>query len=145
MKEKIAFKSIHAPSALNEATDYSKAFSRGIRFCVHDTVFIYISGTASIDRNGKTHRPGNFKAQVKKTYANITALLKSEGADWHDVAMARCYLKDMKYYDEFNTYRTGFFKKLKLNPLPASVGVQAELCRPDLLVEIEVTAAYRLK
>jgi hypothetical protein len=30
-----------------------------------------------------------------------------------------------------------------LDPLPASTGIQAILCRPDLLVEIEAIAMFR--
>jgi enamine deaminase RidA (YjgF/YER057c/UK114 family) len=30
-----------------------------------------------------------------------------------------------------------------LDPLPASTGIQAILCRPDLLVEIEAIALFR--
>jgi len=145
MKIKIPFKNIRSPHFLNEAPEYGNSFSRGIKFTVSDTIFLYISGTASVDKFGKTYAPGNFKQQIRKLYANLTGLLKSENADWHDVVMTRCYLKDMKYYGEFNKYRTSYYKKLKLNPFPASVGIQAELCRKDLLIEIELTAAYKLK
>jgi enamine deaminase RidA (YjgF/YER057c/UK114 family) len=33
--------------------------------------------------------------------------------------------------------------KQGLDPLPASTGIQAILCRPELLVEIEAIAAFR--
>jgi enamine deaminase RidA (YjgF/YER057c/UK114 family) len=45
-------------------------------------------------------------------------------------------------YEAFNEVRTQFFKEQGLNPLPASTGVQAILCRPDLLVEIEAMAIF---
>jgi enamine deaminase RidA (YjgF/YER057c/UK114 family) len=45
-------------------------------------------------------------------------------------------------YQAFNEIRTAFFKEQGLDPLPASTGVQAVLCRPDLLVEIEVMAIF---
>jgi enamine deaminase RidA (YjgF/YER057c/UK114 family) len=128
---------------LNESIEYGKSFSRGMRVELGDFVLIEISGTASVDNEGKTYCPDNFKAQVKRTYDNITALLESEGADWHDVVKTRCYIKDMKYYGEFNEYRNAFYKEQQLDPFPASVGVQAVLCRPDLLVEIEATAIIR--
>jgi enamine deaminase RidA (YjgF/YER057c/UK114 family) len=145
MKKRINLKSIHVPGLLNEAIEYGNSFSRGVKFRVYDTLFIFISGTASIDENGKTYYPNSFKKQVERVYKNLTALLESENADWHDVIMTKCYLKDMKYYKDFNKFRTKYYKELKLNPFPASVGIQATLCRSDLLIEIELTAAYKFK
>ena len=144
MKEKrIDKRSIHAPQLLNEASEYGVSFTRGMRVELGDCILLEISGTASVDENGQTFMPGDFAAQVKRTYDNITALLKSEGADWHDVVKTRCYLKNMEYYDEFNKYRNAFYKEQELDPLPASVGIAVELCRPELLVEIEATAILK--
>jgi enamine deaminase RidA (YjgF/YER057c/UK114 family) len=54
-----------------------------------------------------------------------------------------CYLRDIERdYEAFNEIRTQFFKEQGLNPLPASTGIQAILCRPDLLVEIEAIAIF---
>ena len=143
-KTRISKKSIRAPLFLNEPIEYNKSFSRGIRTTIGNTVMLFISGTASINENGKTCYPGDFQAQVKRTYDNLTALLESEGADWHDVVKTRCYLKDMKYYANFNAIRNRFYKEQQLDPFPASVGIQAELCRPELLIEIELVALYKL-
>ena len=136
-------RSIHAAEFLNEPIEYKKSFTRGMRVDLGNYVLIEISGTASVDENGETYMPGDFTAQTKRTYDNITALLEAEGADWHDVVKTRCYLKDMKYYEEFNKYRNAFYKEQELNPFPASVGIAAELCRPELLVEIEATALIK--
>jgi 2-iminobutanoate/2-iminopropanoate deaminase len=43
----------------------------------------------------------------------------------------------------FNAVRTEFFKEQGLDPLPASTGIQAHLCRPELLIEIEAIAMFR--
>jgi enamine deaminase RidA (YjgF/YER057c/UK114 family) len=43
----------------------------------------------------------------------------------------------------FNAGRTAFFKQQGLDPLPASTGIQAHLCRPELLIEIEAIAMFR--
>lgn len=56
---------------------------------------------------------------------------------------ATCYLRDIERdYDAFNEERTPFFEKQKLDPLPASTAIQAILCRPELLVEIEAIAMF---
>ena len=68
-------------------------------------------------------------------------LLESEGADFADVVRTSCYLRDIERdYDEFNKVRTLFFRCIGLSPLPASTGIQARLCRSDLLIEIEAIA-----
>ena len=55
-----------------------------------------------------------------------------------------CYLRDIdRDYDVFNKIRTAFYKEQGLNPVPASIGIQAHLCRPELLVEIEALAIFR--
>ena len=37
----------------------------------------------------------------------------------------------------------GYFKEQGLDPLPASTGIQAILCRPELLIDIEAIAMFR--
>ncbi len=102
-----------------------------------------ISGTASIDENGQTVHIGDFRAQLRRTCRNITALLAAEGATWKDVVRTTCYLRDIERdYDAFNQERTAFFEEQELDPLPASTAIQAILCRPELLVEIEAIAMF---
>ncbi len=140
--EKIAIK---APQVLNEPIDYNKpvSFSRGIKINMKDMYLLFISGTASVDSKGRTAFPGDFKAQTKRTFKNLTALLRSEGVTWHDVIKTTCYLKNMLYYDVFNKIRNQFYKQQKLHLFLASTCIEANLCRPDLLVEIELIAVKK--
>jgi 2-iminobutanoate/2-iminopropanoate deaminase len=139
----IARQAISASGVLNEAYHYARpsSFTRGIRFDLGDKVLLLISGTASIDEGGRTIHPGDFRAQLWRTYRNIGELLSAEGATWHDVVRTTCYLRDIERdYRDFNEVRTVFFGWLGLDPLPASTGIQARLCREDLLIEIEAIA-----
>jgi len=130
--------------ALNEAYDYGSAFSRGMRIDLNGLTILLISGTASIDDAGCTVHVGDLRRQVRRTYDNITKLLASEGATWHDIVRTTCYLRDIERdYQAFNEERNDFYSEQKLDPLPASTGIQAILCRPDLLVEIEAIAMFR--
>ena len=136
-------KAIEAPTVLNEAYDYPRpsSFSRGMRLDIKGVTILLISGTASIDENGASIHIGDFRGQTLRTYRNITTLLAAEGATWKDVVRTTCYLRDIERdYAEFNEIRTRFFKEQGLDPLPASTGIQAILCRPELLVEIEAMA-----
>src|ERR1700761_9262178 len=128
---------------LNEAYAYAKpsSFSRGMRIDLNGLTILLISGTASIDEKGVSVHIGDFRAQMQRTLSNITGLLESEGATWHDIVRTSCYLRDIdRDYEAFNEERTKFFAEQGLDPLPASTGIQAILCRPELLVEIEAIA-----
>jgi len=131
---------------LNEAYAYAKpsSFSRGMCIDLNGLTILLISGTASIDEAGKSIHIGDFRAQTQRTFANITGLLASEGATWKDIVRTSCYLRDIdRDYEAFNEERTAFFNKEGLDPLPASTGIQAKLCRPELLIEIEAIAMFR--
>jgi len=131
---------------LNEAYAYAKpsSFSRGMRIDLNGLTILLISGTASIDEHGVSVHIGDFRAQMQRTLDNITGLLESEGCTWHDIVRTSCYLRDIdRDYDAFNEERTAFFKAQGLDPLPASTGIQAHLCRPELLIEIEAIAMFR--
>ena len=131
---------------LNEAYAYAKpsSFSRGMRIDLNGLTILLISGTASIDENGVSVHIGDFRSQLRRTYENITGLLKSEGCTWHDSVRTTCYLRDIdRDYEAFNEERTKFFAEQGLDPLPASTGIQAHLCRPELLIEIEAIAMFR--
>jgi 2-iminobutanoate/2-iminopropanoate deaminase len=139
-------KRVTNPNALNEAYHYTRpsSFSRGLRLDFGNVAVLLISGTASIGANGETLHVGDFRAQCQRTFQNITDLLASEGATWHDIVRTTCYLRDIdRDYAAFNEERTAFYETQELDPLPASTGIQAKLCRPELLVEIEAIAIFR--
>lgn len=140
-------KPVSALGALNEAYNYARpsSFSRGLRLEFGNFAVLLISGTASIGSNGETLHVGDFRAQTRRTFHNITELLAAEGATWKDIVRTTCYLRDIERdYAAFNEERTAFYKEQQLDPLPASTGIQAILCRPDLLVEIEAIAVFRI-
>jgi len=142
-RPRVARHAVSAPTMLNEAHAYAQpsSFSRGLRVELPGATLLVLSGTASIDDQGRTVHPGDFAAQLLRTYRNLTGLLAAEEASWHDVVRTTCYLRDIdRDYDTFNQIRTAFFVHLGLDPLPASTGIQAHLCRSDLLIEIEALA-----
>ena len=141
----IQVKQVSALGVLNEAYEYARpsSFSRALRLDLGNFIILLISGTASVDESGQTVHVGDFRAQCRRTFRNITELLASEGATWRNIVRTTCYLRDIdRDYAEFNEERTAFFKEQGLDLLPASTGIQAKLCRPDLLVEIEAIAMF---
>jgi 2-iminobutanoate/2-iminopropanoate deaminase len=141
-RSSIRRKAISAPDVLNEAPAYGSAFTRGLRLDFPNGItHLLISGTASVGPGGETLYPGDFRAQCWRTFHNITGLLGSEQATWHDVVRTTCYIRDIERdYADFNSVRNEFYFALGLDPFPASTGIQAHICRSDLLVEIEALA-----
>ena len=138
----------HAPHVINEAYNYQKpsSFSRALRLDLGDYKILLISGTASVNEEGKAEHIGDFNAQLWRTYRNITNLLGAEEMTWHDVVRTTNYLRDIERdYSEFNKIRTTFYRWMNLDPLPASTGIQARLCWETLLIEIEAYAICKNK
>lgn len=141
-------KAVQAAGVLNEAFNYERpsSFSRAIRLDLGSYTLLLISGTASVNEEGKAAHIGDFRAQCWRTFRNITELLQAENMSWHDIVRTSCYLRDIERdYKDFNEIRTQFYKWLSLDPLPASTGIQARLCWETLLVEIEAIALCKNK
>jgi 2-iminobutanoate/2-iminopropanoate deaminase len=141
-KTRIKKSPIENKTVLNEAYDYPSkvSFVRGMRVELDNAVMLFISGTSSVNEKGESVYFGDMRAQTRRTFTNIKALLESEGADWHDIVRTTCYIADMRFYDEFNEVRNAFYEEEGLDPVPASTAIEARICRPDLLVEIEAIA-----
>ena len=141
----ISKKPVSAKSTLNEAYDYDNPvpFSRAFRVDVNGITQLFISGTASVDENGDTVYAGDLEKQVKRMFQNVTLLLEAEGASWQDVVKTVFYHRDIdRDYIDISRYRTEFFNEVGLKQYPASVGIEARLCRADLLIEMEALAIY---
>jgi enamine deaminase RidA (YjgF/YER057c/UK114 family) len=123
----------------SEATEYGSAFARGMALTLGDHLYLFVSGTASIDDHGMTVHVGDFEAQTRQTVDAIAALLEGAGASLQDVRQATVFLKsphDVRAFERI-AERTG------LDQVPP-VTVVADICRDDLLVEIDATAVVPL-
>ena len=65
---------------LNEAAQYGADFVRGMKVVESNKVALHVSGTASIDEQGRTAHVGDLEAQAERMFVNIAALLKGQGA-----------------------------------------------------------------
>ncbi|MFV0443148.1 MAG: Rid family hydrolase [Planctomycetaceae bacterium] len=125
---------MHTPT-LNEAAEYGSRFSRGMRVDLPDKTVLYISGTASIDETGTTVHVGDVERQIDRMLVNIEQLLQAQGASFAHLVQASTYLKhavDLELYE----------RKLAawgIRHLPNTL-VEAGVCRPELLVEMEAIA-----
>jgi enamine deaminase RidA (YjgF/YER057c/UK114 family) len=122
-------------STLNEAWLYGSDFSRGIKVVGKNSITLFISGTASVDEEGRTVHPGDFEAQAERMVLNISTLLKNQMAAWHDVVSAITYLKDPA--DALRLNR--IFEQKRIPEFPNAI-VEASVCRSGLLCEMEAIA-----
>ena len=125
--------------ALNEACMYGSDFSRGMRVAEGNKVALYISGTASVDEEGRTAHPGNFEAQVGRMLWNVETLLAAQKATSGNLLAAVTYLKNAEDAPAF----LAIMRDRGLDSLPNSL-VHAAVCRADLLCEMEAIAALPL-
>ena len=124
----------------------SPKFSRAMALSCGNYATIFISGTASI-ANSETRHPGDVVAQTNETLDNIAALISEENLSQHGLpglgtslagmGLARVYIKRKADYA-----KTRAACEARLGELPMIYAV-ADVCRPELLVEIEGIAFSR--
>jgi enamine deaminase RidA (YjgF/YER057c/UK114 family) len=119
----------------NEAPEYGSSFSRGLSVATDRCRYFLVSGTASIDEQGNTVHAGDFDRQAKRTIENIESLLASGGAVFNDICQASAFIK---YPEDVERLRR-IFKLHGLEDLPLVCTIE-DICREDLLVELDATA-----
>jgi len=114
------------------AMEYGSAFSRASKAVTPAGQTVFISGTASIDTDGRTTHIDDAECQIKTTIENVRAVLKDMNCGDEDVVHVIAYCKTTEVEKVFNTYKDA------LNwPW---ITVICDICRPDLLFEIEAAA-----
>ncbi len=114
------------------ALDYGSAFSRASRATTPAGETVFVSGTASIDADGATTHIGDASGQIATTIENVRAVLADMKCKDEDVVQMVAYCKTTEVEKIFNTSRGA------LNwPWVTAI---CDICRPDLLFEIEATA-----
>jgi len=133
----IAF--LHASTHLSPTILYGVTFERGTTVTYGDRRHIFISGTASIDKNGKIVHPNQIELQLQRTLENIGVLLKEAGAVFADIAQLVIYLRDTADYTLVHEFMETFYPELPI------IIVLAPVCRPGWLIEMECIAISALK
>ena len=99
--------------------------------------WLTISGQVGVGKNGKL-ASGALK-QTERAYRNILACLKANGMGKEDLIKTVVYLTDSRHIEAFRAARD---KVLGTESPPASTLLIIDgLAHPDMLVEIEATAA----
>jgi enamine deaminase RidA (YjgF/YER057c/UK114 family) len=121
----------------------SPKFARAMGVVSRDYSTTFISGTASIT-DSETRHLDDVEGQTNQTLDNIAALISPDnyarygladcGSTLDDLALMRVYIKRQEDYQ-----KTRAICQARLGEVPTVYAV-ADVCRPDLLVEIEGVA-----
>ncbi len=117
------------------APAYGSSFSRAVELASPALRRVMVSGTASIAPGGASVCQGDVEAQIDVTMEVVRAILVSRGLDYPDVSRATAYFKRPEDVKHFEAWR----KRLKIREWPAVV-TEADICRDELLFEIELDA-----
>jgi hypothetical protein len=117
------------------APEYGSFFSRAMEVSFADLRHVLVSGTASIDLEGRSAHFGDPLAQTEFTFRVVAAILESRDMGWSDVTRAIAYFK----HDGDADVLAEVAARLDLPELPLVV-VHNDVCFDDLLFEMEVDA-----
>jgi reactive intermediate/imine deaminase len=99
---------------------------------------VYISGQVPLDAAGNLVGEGDFAAQVRQVFENLSAALAAAGAAWSDVVKLDYFVRDIGEVAALRAIRDEY---VNTEQPPASTLVEvSKLFRDDVLVEIQAVA-----
>lgn len=131
-------KYLQALDHLNPTHEYGVAFERGTRLTLPGRQKYFISGTASIDCHGQVMYEGDVIRQTGRLLENIGALLADGNATMNDICYFLVYLRDISDYPAVDRMMSSLY------PSVPRVILEARVCRPGWLIEMECIAAKYL-
>lgn len=114
---------------------YGSAFSRAVTITTPAGTTLHISGTASIAPGGETEHLDDVQAQITRTMEVVEAILRHAGMDWSHAVRGIAYFHDAADLPLWEPVRRAYQL-----PEHMAVVVHADVCRHDLLFELELEA-----
>jgi enamine deaminase RidA (YjgF/YER057c/UK114 family) len=133
LEPRIPIEYLNTAGNQNSALNYGSAFSRASKTATPAGTTVFVSGTASIDSNGETVHVNDARAQIETTIENIRAILRQMNYSDEKVVQAAAYCKTTEVENLFNERQSDL-------RWPVMTAI-ADVCRPELLFEMELTAA----
>ncbi len=125
---------IHSPRQ-DQSFNYGSAFSRGMALEVEGRRTVHVSGTASINPAGASIHVGNAELQSLETMMCVAAILEEQGGGLTNITSATLFCKNREAWEAWNRV-----SRLLQVPAFPTICVLADVCRHDLLVEMEAVA-----
>lgn len=101
---------------------------------------LYCAGQTSVDPDGRPLHPGDMARQLERAFDNLETVLSQAGMSLANVVRLNYYVTDMEAFASARDVVAARLGSLALKPCGCLLGV-TRLSHPDLLVEIEATAA----
>jgi len=117
------------------APAYGSSFSRALEISTNTGRRLFISGSASIAPGGATRWTGDVRRQIELTMEVVAAILRSRDFSFADLARATAYFRRPEDAQLFSKWQTAN-QPMKM-PV---VSAQCDICRDDLLFELEAEA-----
>ncbi len=128
------------PSPLQcAALEYGSSFSRAVEIGTPEYRTLMVSGTASIEPGGATAFVDDAEGQIQLTMEVVEAILASRGMGWKDATRAVMYLKKASYMEAWQAW----LKQRHLESMPL-LTIEADVCRDNLLVELEIDTVKKV-
>jgi 2-iminobutanoate/2-iminopropanoate deaminase len=98
--------------------------------------FIFVAGQGPIDPRTNTLERSDARAETKRVFENLKAILQAAGSSLEQVVKCNVYLRDINDFAAMNeVYKTYF-----ASPFPARTTIQAGALPGGIAVEIECIA-----
>jgi enamine deaminase RidA (YjgF/YER057c/UK114 family) len=99
---------------------------------------VWTAGQIAMDADGTVVAVGDWEAQARRVFENLTRALEAAGAGWSDVVKLTYFVVDVAALAAIRAVRDEFVDRTRP---PTSTLVQvAGLAHPDLLLEVEAVA-----
>jgi enamine deaminase RidA (YjgF/YER057c/UK114 family) len=101
---------------------------------------VYCSGQTSVDEDGRPLHVGQMGEQALQALDNVETVLRAAGFELGDIVRLTTYVTDVDAYRQAAPAVGARLSQAGVKQAASLIGV-ARLALPELLVEIEVTAA----
>jgi enamine deaminase RidA (YjgF/YER057c/UK114 family) len=132
--DSVAVRAVPSPLQCS-SLEYGSTFNRAVLIDMPAGRRLLISGTASIEPNGRSANIGDLRKQIVLTMEVAHTILASRGFSFSDVTRATAYLKNIQDAPAFDAWR----QAQKVKPFPLVIA-ESTICRDELLFEIELDA-----
>ncbi len=99
---------------------------------------IWTSGQVALDAERNVVGAGDWEAQTRQVFENVTKALRAAGAGWPDVVKLTLFVVDVAELPTIRAVRDEFVDTE--SPPTSSLVQVAGLVHPDLLLEVEAVA-----
>ena len=98
--------------------------------------FIFVAGQGPINPGTGSLELGDVRAETKRVFENLRAILQAAGSSLDHVVKCNVYLRDMNDFEAMNEVYATYFEP----PYPARTTIQAGALPGGIAVEIECIA-----